>query len=99
MPHHAWGYAVAEIEVHGGGPLSTSILYEDLTRRAARVVGARLKRTRVGPLERAPWIEALGWFGGWDYVRKLAHEQAVQRQAGERTTATGQGTSTRRQEV
>jgi hypothetical protein len=185
-PRHAWGYAVAEVEVHGGHPFSTGILYADLTRRAARVVGRRLapwplvrsrlrdreacftcdylamthegsehegreqdeamarrvnertrteaifdqlgevaldracpfclnghgltcrlhlmeqdnppdrladelwalarrlralvgslttRRTTVGPLEAASWIEALGWFGGWDYARKLADER------------------------
>jgi hypothetical protein len=182
-PRHAWGYTVTEIEVHGGNPFSTGILYADLTRRAARVVGRRLapwtlvrsrlrsretcftcdyvammhgsreherhehdeamarrvnertrtaasfdrlaevaleracpyclngtglicrlhlieqdssperlgdelwtlarrlralvgslssRRTTIGPLEAASWIEALGWFGAWDYARKLA---------------------------
>jgi len=185
-PRHAWGYALAEIEVHGGKPLSTAILYEDLTRRAARVANARLKpwtlirrqlgsratcftcdyiemggptaavderdramarrvnqrarvavmldellelalhrscpaclggagiicrlhlldrdrrppglpgdlealatrlralinsmttrRTPVGPPERVSWIEALGWFGGWDGLHKLAEGPAT----------------------
>jgi hypothetical protein len=179
---HAWGYAVAECELRGGRPFSTSILYEDLTRRSGELVGrhmlpwprvlARLqrrdscftcdflavlqddaqitgraewtlaaermnrrarvgllvaetetqwraracplclggeglvcrphllagaeppgrladelrsladrlralknsmtvRRTPVGPLERVAWIEALGWFGAWDYPAKL----------------------------
>jgi hypothetical protein len=175
-PRHAWGFAVAEIELRGGRPFATAILYEDLTRRAAKAVGSgkrpgartlhrlepqepcftceylglggepevsfrelaertnRRERTRrlleagraewerracpsclgggglvcrshllaggeasadlgaelegladrvaafvgsqtmrgtpAGPLEQASWIEALGWFAGWDYPRK-----------------------------
>jgi hypothetical protein len=38
-PRHAWGYAIAEVEARGGRPFSTSILYEDLVGRAARLVG------------------------------------------------------------
>jgi hypothetical protein len=26
----------------------------------------------IGPREQTSRIEALGWFGGWDYARKLA---------------------------
>jgi hypothetical protein len=187
-PRHAWAYAVAEIEVRRGRPFSTAILYEDLARRAMRIVrprhkrwarvrsqlrtrstcftcdyvsmvdgrrrqrdpaprgpmlgrvnersrtlaifeelgdlaleracpccvgggglicrlhmlehgvppdalaaelgalAARLralvdsmnaKRAEIGPLEAVSWIEALGWFGGWDYARKLIDEQAM----------------------
>jgi hypothetical protein len=187
-PRHAWGYAVAEIEVRRGRPFSTAILYEDLARRADRLLGqqhkpwvrvrsqlrtrsicftceyvsmvddrrglreptpsspmlgrvnkrsrtlamfeqlgglaleracpcclgggglvcrlhlleragppdasahelgvlaARLralvdsmnaKRSEIGPLEAVSWIEALGWFGGWDYARKLSDQQAM----------------------
>jgi hypothetical protein len=36
-PRHSWGYAVVELELRGGRPFGTSILWEDLTRRAARV--------------------------------------------------------------
>jgi len=47
-PRHAWGYAVTEIEVRRGRPFSTAILYEDLARHAARLVGQRHKPwTRV----------------------------------------------------
>jgi hypothetical protein len=187
-PRHAWGYAVIEIEVRGGVPFSTAILYEDLTRRAGQTLGRRLlsqarvrtqlephdscftcdflkggasderkagepqwgaltarinRRSRtstvvaaseqewcprscplclggqgpvcrahivagasqgdaladkledlaarldafarsltvegrqVGPPERSSWIEALGWFGGWDFARKLADDGRV----------------------
>jgi hypothetical protein len=187
-PRHAWGSAVVEIEVHGGTPLSTAILYEDLCRRAARLLGRRLaptalvrsqlrshascftcdylsmldgdrraetpesdrammrrvnersrtsaifeklgdlpvesacprclggsgpicrphlldrddrheelaeelaalarrlrtlidsmttKRAKIGALEEVSWIEALGWFGGWDYAQKLAGLQSA----------------------
>lgn len=180
---HAWGYAIVENEVRRGRPFSTAILYEDLARRAARLVGRRpwpwsrirsrltargccftcdylgglpggaltvdveqwaemaaqvnrrtrtarlvaeaahawrgavcpdcaggpglpcrphllerdeappglarsledladrlerlvdsmtVRRTPIGPSERASWVEALGWFGGWDYVLELA---------------------------
>jgi hypothetical protein len=41
-PRHAWGYAVSEVELRGGLPFSTAILYEDLTRRAAELAGRRL---------------------------------------------------------
>jgi hypothetical protein len=182
---HAWGYAIAEIEVRGGKPFSTAILYEDLALRASAAMGQRLRsrghirsqlethescfaceyvsslpggelemeraqweetakrvnhrtrtlalvgelrgawesrscpaclggdglvcrphlllgvesdnrlaaelaalarrlrvlanslttrRTPAGPLDRASWIEALGWFGGWDYAVKLKAE-------------------------
>ncbi len=40
-PRHAWGYAIAEIEVRGGRPFSTAILYEDLVGRAAGLAGSR----------------------------------------------------------
>jgi hypothetical protein len=178
-PRHSWGLGVVECQLRGGTPFATAILYEDLTRRAARLhnrsipllredarsalepkrpcftceyaeLGGevepsfrnkqervnRLDRVRrrveearaewepracplchggsglvcrqhilagaepqpglrpelealadrlkvfvgsqtvggapAGPLERAAWIEALGWFSGWDYARKLA---------------------------
>jgi hypothetical protein len=185
-PRHAWGYAVAEIEVRRGRPFSTAILYEDLAGRAARLLGQRhkpwgrlrsplrtrsicftcdyvsmvdgrrgprehaptdpmmgrvnersrtramfeelgdlaleracpsclgggglicrlhllehdgppdalvdelgalaarlralvnsmnAKRSEIGSLEAVSWIEALGWFGGWDYARKLSDQQ------------------------
>jgi hypothetical protein len=48
---HAWAYAMTEIELRGGVPFSTSILYQDLTHRAAQAVG------RSGLL---PWGMALG---------------------------------------
>ncbi|MBO0685036.1 MAG: hypothetical protein J2P45_17940 [Candidatus Dormibacteraeota bacterium] len=44
-PRHAWGYAIAEIELRGGRPFSTTILYEDLVGRARRL----LERTRLLP--------------------------------------------------
>ncbi|MBO0686193.1 MAG: hypothetical protein J2P45_23845, partial [Candidatus Dormibacteraeota bacterium] len=44
-PRHAWGYAIAEIELRGGRPFSTAILYEDLVGRARRL----LERTRLLP--------------------------------------------------
>ncbi len=189
---HAWGYTVAEIEMRGGKPFSTALLYEDLASRAASCARQRLrgwsrvrsqlesegtryaceyvarlpggelelerkqweeaaarvnrrKRTRplvhglreqwnarscpfylegnglvcrphlvsgaqppddlspelvklarrlrafadslttrataVGRLEQASWIEALGWFAGWDYPRKLDLEIGTRRRA------------------
>jgi hypothetical protein len=44
-PRHAWGYTVAELELRGGRPFSTSVLYEDLIGRARRL----LERTRMLP--------------------------------------------------
>jgi hypothetical protein len=176
-PRHTWLYGAVEIQLRGGDPFSTSILWEDLTRRAAQAVrnrtlpwnlslsrlkagetcytcdhlalgdredsifqeyhqrARRLDRARrrfeesrehwtarscplclggdglicrqhlllgaepthrladqlwqladrldalrasltwhgkpVGPQEQASWIEALGWFAGWDYPPKL----------------------------
>lgn len=35
---HAWCYVVTEVEIRGGQPFSTAILYEDLIGRAARTV-------------------------------------------------------------
>jgi hypothetical protein len=29
------------------------------------------KGSEVGSLEAVSWVEALGWFGGWDYAGKL----------------------------
>jgi hypothetical protein len=37
-PRHAWAYAAVEIELRGGRPFSVAILYEDLVRRAAKVL-------------------------------------------------------------
>jgi len=37
-PRHAWLHAVVECEIWGGRPFATSILYQDLIERAARVV-------------------------------------------------------------
>ena len=34
-------------------------------------------RTQFGSLEAVSWVEALGWFGGWDYVRKLSDQLAM----------------------
>ncbi len=191
-PRHSWGLAVVECQLRGGAPFATSILYEDLTRRAERLLkgsmlrlrpGARgalepkrpcftcdyvarggdvepsfrewqqrvnrldrvrrrveevraqwerrtcplclgggglvcrqhilmgadlpaelrpelgaladrlkafvgsqtVRRTPVGPLERAAWIEALGWFCGWDAPRKLVRGSAGDaREAGQK---------------
>jgi hypothetical protein len=188
-PRHAWGYTVAEVELRGGKPFSTALLYEDLASRAASLAGHRLRargrlrshlaarescyaceyvaglpggelelerrqweqtvtsvnrrkrirplvhglreewqcrscplcldgaglvcrlhlvdgaqapddlsvelaqlarrlrafadslttrRTAVGLLEQASWIEALGWFAGWDYPRRLELEVATE---------------------
>ncbi len=51
-PRHAWGYAVTEIEVRGGEPFSTSILYEDLVARAA---------ARLGGSRPMSWSRLLRW--------------------------------------
>lgn len=37
-PRHAWAHAVVECELRGVRPFATAILYEDLTRRAAKAV-------------------------------------------------------------
>jgi hypothetical protein len=49
---HAWLLAVTEIELRGGVPFTTAVLYEDLLQRAARVLGRRLVTVswRVGSL-------------------------------------------------
>jgi hypothetical protein len=44
-PRHAWCYAVAELEIRGGRPFSTTILYEELVGRAARLIS----RTKLLP--------------------------------------------------
>ena len=41
-PRHAWLHAAAEIELRGGRPFSTAILYEDLTARAASAAESHL---------------------------------------------------------
>jgi hypothetical protein len=180
-PRHSWAFAAAEIQLRGGQPFATAILYEDLTRRAVDAVDASWRRlsgwrrasplapqdscftcdylalegeedrtfrdqqdrtnqldrvrplleetrrewyglscplclggaglvcrqhllegtkrpadlsdglsaladrlqafvgsmttraTPVGPLERASWVEALGWFSGWDYPARVSN--------------------------
>ena len=43
-----------------------------LADRLEALVGSMTTRaTPVGPLERASWVEALGWFAAWDYPRKV----------------------------
>jgi hypothetical protein len=42
-PRHSWGYAVLEVELRGGLPFSTTILYEDLIVRAARSLTRSLR--------------------------------------------------------
>jgi len=51
-PRHAWLLAATEIELRGGAPFTTAVLYEDLLRRAARVLGRRVAtgRWRVSSL-------------------------------------------------
>lgn len=44
-PRHTWAHAAVEMELAGGRPFSTAILYEDLTGRAARAV----RRSRLLP--------------------------------------------------
>lgn len=44
-PRHTWAHAVVEMELAGGRPFSTAILYEDLTGRAARA----MHRSRLLP--------------------------------------------------
>lgn len=46
-PRHTWIHAVWECELRGGYLLATSILYEDLTRRAARALRSRLMTWNV----------------------------------------------------
>ena len=50
-PRHNWSYATMEIEQRGGLPFSTTILFEDLTGRAARL----LQRTAL-----LPWALVVG---------------------------------------
>jgi hypothetical protein len=54
-------------------------VYDELARLVARLgllIGSMtVRRTPVGPREKAAWVEALEWFGGWDYARKLAQEE------------------------
>jgi hypothetical protein len=63
---------------HGGPP---DALADELGALAARlralVDSMNATRSEIGPLEAVSWIEALGWFGGWDYARKLSEEQAT----------------------
>jgi hypothetical protein len=44
---HAWGYVIVEFETRLGRPFSTSILYDDLLRRALAVVASRLPWRQV----------------------------------------------------
>jgi hypothetical protein len=44
---HTWAYAAAECELRGGKPFGVSILYEDLTGRAARAVRPSLLGGRI----------------------------------------------------
>lgn len=49
---HTWLLAATEIELRGGVPFTTAVLYEDLLQRAARVLGRRLVTVswRIGSL-------------------------------------------------
>lgn len=72
-PRHAWLHAVVELQVRGGIPFATSILYEELARRAART-------TRGAP--GLPWGVALGRLRArascltCDYVALAADDRA-----------------------
>lgn len=46
-PRHTWAYVTAECELRGGKPFGVSILYEDLTARAARAARASLLGDRT----------------------------------------------------
>ena len=63
---------------HAGPP---GALVDELGALAARlralVDSMNAKRSEIGSLEAVSWIEALGWFGGWDYARKLSDQQAM----------------------
>ena len=48
-PRHTWIHAVWECELRGGHLLVTSLLYEDLTRRAARVLRSQVIIQRLQP--------------------------------------------------
>jgi hypothetical protein len=51
-------------------------LEDELENLAARlktfVRSMTVRGAAIGPREQTSRIEALGWFGGWDYARKLA---------------------------
>jgi hypothetical protein len=52
-----------------------------LSRRLERFVDSMTAlKTAVTPRERASWIEALGWFTGWDYPAKLLAESGPARE-------------------
>jgi hypothetical protein len=49
---HSWGFAAAELQLRGGRPFATSILYEDLTRRAAKLLARHGRLVRARTLRR-----------------------------------------------
>ena len=48
---HAWGMALVEIELRGGAPFATAVLYADLSAGAAQVLSGRHLRSPVRHLE------------------------------------------------
>src|SRR5205823_13651106 len=40
-PRHSWAHAIVELELRGARPFATTILWEDLLRRAATSLGQR----------------------------------------------------------
>jgi hypothetical protein len=79
-PRHTWAHAIVEVELVGGLPFGTAILYEDLAgelRALARRLHVFVKSLTVdGPTatdeDRAAWVEALGFFAGWQVPLALS---------------------------
>jgi hypothetical protein len=51
-----------------------------LASRLGALIGSMTtRRTEIGPAEAVSWIEALGWFGGWDYAPQARARAGVDR--------------------
>jgi hypothetical protein len=70
---HAWALAIVECEARGGVVFATTVLYEDLARRAARLTARRRPRallrralTGSGQCFTCEFVAKAGYDGGWE---------------------------------